>query len=264
MNRFLCVVAVVGALPLAACQPPDCDRAAQRLIDLCSYDEYEAQLYYNACTAYEIGGSLDMEQESRRKANCILRSGTCEAAEVCHRGEVETEGEVDLDTDGDGYVEGDCDEGNASIYPGAPETADDGIDQDCNGADATACFGDDDGDGFGAGPIVLGLDGECGAGLAAQGGDCNDSNAGVNPAADEVPDNEIDDNCDGIQFVTCYWDLDEDDWGGLEHLNQNTCDDFMPRTDVGGDCDDDNPDVNPGADEVPGNGVDDDCDGNAD
>lgn len=31
-----------------------------------------------------------------------------------------------------------------------------------------------------------------------------------------------------------------------------------------GDCDDLNPDVNPGADEVCGNGVDDDCDGNAD
>ncbi len=43
---------------------------------------------------------------------------------------------VPLDDDGDGYTDDvDCDDTDASIYPGAEEIADDGIDQDCDGAD---------------------------------------------------------------------------------------------------------------------------------
>ncbi|WP_435686576.1 Calx-beta domain-containing protein, partial [Sedimenticola selenatireducens] len=43
-----------------------------------------------------------------------------------------------VDNDGDGYaVDVDCNDANASIYPGAAETKHDGIDQDCNGYDLT-------------------------------------------------------------------------------------------------------------------------------
>lgn len=44
-----------------------------------------------------------------------------------------------VDDDGDGFseVEGDCDDSNASINPEAEEICDDGIDQDCSGADLT-------------------------------------------------------------------------------------------------------------------------------
>lgn len=43
-----------------------------------------------------------------------------------------------VDADGDSYVAGiDCNDNDASIYPGAVETKFDGIDQDCNGYDLT-------------------------------------------------------------------------------------------------------------------------------
>ena len=43
------------------------------------------------------------------------------------------------DGDGDGYTpdEGDCDDSNPEIYPGAREIAGDGVDQNCNGEDDT-------------------------------------------------------------------------------------------------------------------------------
>ena len=46
----------------------------------------------------------------------------------------------DLDGDGfstDGSTAMDCDDADASVYPGAPEIKHDGVDQDCNGYDLT-------------------------------------------------------------------------------------------------------------------------------
>jgi hypothetical protein len=44
---------------------------------------------------------------------------------------------VDADGDGVTLCDGDCDDGDVSVYPGASEVCNDGIDQDCNGKDKT-------------------------------------------------------------------------------------------------------------------------------
>lgn len=96
------------------------------------------------------------------------------------------------DGDGDGYLVdpgdgscdfgtvADCDDTNASIYPGAPEICGDGIDQDCSGGDLS-CSGDDsddDSDGF-----------------TENQGDCNDTDPYINPGAIDIPGDGIDQDC---------------------------------------------------------------------
>jgi hypothetical protein len=83
---------------------------------------------------------------------------------------------ADLDRDGF-YQPADCDDGDAAIHPGAVDVPEDGVDQDCSGADAVNF--DRDGDTY------------------ARPSDCNDANAAVHPEADEIPDDGVDQNCDG-------------------------------------------------------------------
>lgn len=60
------------------------------------------------------------------------------------------------DADGDGSrADVDCDDGNASIHPGAVDTCGDGVDQDCSGADAI-CPGVDAGPPVDAGSVDAG------------------------------------------------------------------------------------------------------------
>ena len=65
-------------------------------------------------------------------------------ADACDEDSGDTDTGVGADLDGDGFseAEGDCDDGDASTYPGAEESWGDGIDQDCDGyadAEDAAC-----------------------------------------------------------------------------------------------------------------------------
>ena len=128
------------------------------------------------------------------------------------------------DLDGDGYLaEDDCDDLDDTIYPGAEEIPDDGIDQDCNGSDLEINDLDLDGDGF-----------------STEEGDCNDDDDTIYPDAEEIPYDGIDQDCDG------------------EDLTDVDGDGYSPED---GDCDDNDADINPDIEEIPYDGIDQDCDG---
>lgn len=102
---------------------------------------------------------------------------------------------------GAGYstANGDCDDSDNTVYPGATELCD-GLDNDCiNGVDDgltfTNYFTDADGDNFGTGASQS-LCSNPGAGFATVDGDCDDSNANAYPGATEIADNGVDENCD--------------------------------------------------------------------
>lgn len=87
-----------------------------------------------------------------------------------------------MDRDGDGYSaeEGDCDDNDPGRGPAEPEICGDGIDQDCDGVDATCENEDRDGDGH-----------------APLDGDCDDDDPSIHPRAEEICGDGIDQNCNG-------------------------------------------------------------------
>ena len=95
-----------------------------------------------------------------------------------------------VDNDGDGFthVDGDCDDSDATVYPGATEICDDGIDQDCDGTDEACPAPDNDGDGY------------------DENEDCDDFDATVYPGAPEICEDGIDQDCDGTDAI-CGGDI---------------------------------------------------------
>ena len=188
----------------------------------------------------------------------------------------------DSDSDEDGYGDAasctwfDCNDADPAINPEAVDVCENGVDEDCSGADALCdCLSTDgDGDGYGTGAACAQVDcddsdylvnpgvteacdfydNDCdgqvdeGFDVDSDGwtvceGDCNDGASSVHPTASETC-NGTDDDCDGT--VDEGFDVDLDGW--------TTCE---------GDCNDSSSSVHPGAPDVC-NGVNDDCDGSTD
>ncbi|MEC8381320.1 MAG: MopE-related protein [Myxococcota bacterium] len=177
-----------------------------------------------------------------------------------------------LDLDGDGFGSGgeilacevplpgmvtdntDCDDANVSISPAAPELCGNGTDDDCDGdidsldldAIDVPWYTDSDGDGYGDPTSFVIETCEPPSGTASLLSDCDDSDSGISPAAQEIWYDGVDQDCanDG--------DFDADGDGFDSDLHG------------GEDCLDSDPDINPNEAEVCGNGIDDDCDGQID
>ncbi len=118
-------------------------------------------------------------------------------------GEIESpSADQDEDVDGDGWrvADGDCDDSDAAIHPGADEQCNN-VDDDCNGEiddalETMSAYVDSDGDGYGD-PDTETVGCALPAGTISDGTDCDDSDAAVHPGAAETSSNDIDDDCDG-------------------------------------------------------------------
>jgi hypothetical protein len=180
-----------------------------------------------------------------------------------------------LDDDGDGFAvcEGDCNDDDQNVFPGAEETCNE-IDDDCDevidendATDAVTWYADTDSDTYGD-PDVTTVECYQPSGYVTDDTDCDDGAASVYPGADETC-NEVDDDCDGtvdeddaLDAGTWYADTDGDGYGDATS-STIACTASTGWIADATDCDDEDPDQFPGADEYC-NGDDDDCDGTVD
>ncbi len=195
----------------------------------------------------------------------------CDGYESCYLdydedgfGSINPAPSTDLTCNADGVssLNTDCDDYDDGIHPGAVEAVADNVDSNCDGTEL--CWTDVDQDGYGRSQTQSSTDITCQtAGVALQDGDCNDAVATIHPDAVDIPANGIDEDCDNL--YACYEDLDDDSYGTILTVDStsSTCS-TTGSSQLATDCNDDpetGGDIHPGATEIPGNGIDENCDG---
>jgi hypothetical protein len=175
----------------------------------------------------------------------------------------------DVDEDGFTTGAGDCDDHDATVYPGAEELCD-GLDNDCDddideGHRRSPFHPDADGDTYGDSSVTVMA---CVAPPqhVVDARDCNDDCEHCYPGAPELCD-ERDNDCDEIidedlRFVTFYRDSDGDHFG-VDGTATTTCEDMPGWVTVPGDCNDECATCYPDAEEICDE-LDNDCDGEVD
>ncbi len=167
-----------------------------------------------------------------------------------------------------GYVAvpGDCDDAEPAVFDGAYEACD-GLDNDCDGdvdegQPMTDYYADRDGDGYGDPDTVTQA---CAApsGWVENADDCDDFEPLAWTNATELCDlidNDCDDEVDEGAETTWYEDGDGDGYGADGANTFDSCEGADGFTDDNTDCDDSEPTVNPGEEEICDE-LDNDCDG---
>ena len=145
---------------------------------------------------------------------------------------------ADVDQDG-ATLPDDCNDFDDTVLPGAPEQCN-GIDDDCDGL-------------LPADELDTDNDGQSGCQ-----GDCDDNDAATFLGAPEIPADNKDQSCDGIEV--CYFDGDNDGVGIQDLIPGSTiaCD-GEGESPFFDDCNDRDERMWPGNDEIECNNIDDDC-----
>ena len=179
-------------------------------------------------------------------AGCGDKDGTTPPADDTNT-EVPDPGDpVNADADGDGATveDGDCDDADATVYPGRSEDCD-GVDNNCDGR-ADEGFSDADSD---TTPDCLDVE------------DCDGvDNDGDGAADEDFVDSDGDGLADCVSTEVCDG-IDNNGDGAIDEGFDNDGDGFTACDDDPQDCDDDDSAINPDASEIDATGVDEDCDG---
>ncbi|MEO0602335.1 MAG: MopE-related protein, partial [Myxococcota bacterium] len=179
-----------------------------------------------------VGVFIDPEEEGRQYTGAIqVRTDAPDGNRtVTLRG---IGGQFAGDNDGDGFspAQGDCDDDNDQVFPGAVEVCD-GLDNDCSGSPLPDELDDDD------------------DGWFVCNGDCDDFDDTVNPGEVEICDGDKDNDCDPTTNERADGDGD-----GLT---------ICPNADGDEDCDDTEPLATTVDAEEVCDGADNNCDGTVD